>query len=83
MPANTPRLLNIPTAAEYSGISERYLRVLTSKGLIAVTKVGRRRFVTTEAIDAYIATNTTEPAEPSEPTSWVPASPPSPGESER
>ena len=51
----TPRKLHaIPEAAEQLSISTRVLDRLISDGKIETVKIGRRRLVPDDALDAYI-----------------------------
>jgi excisionase family DNA binding protein len=48
------RLLDFDAAAEYLGLSSRYLRRLVSERRIAVLRDRRRLFFTPEDLDSYV-----------------------------
>jgi excisionase family DNA binding protein len=50
-----PRLLAIKQATYELGISRTNLYELIASGKLKTVKIGRRRFVTVEAIDEFIA----------------------------
>jgi excisionase family DNA binding protein len=60
------RLLDVPSASEYSGLSQRLLRRLIFERRIAYVKVGSRVFLERAAIDAYIDGCRVEPTPPYE-----------------
>lgn len=51
------QLLIVEEASEYSGYSDRHLRLLLETGKILGKKVGRDWVTTKEEIDKYLATN--------------------------
>jgi excisionase family DNA binding protein len=52
---SVPRLLSIKLAAYELGVGRTALYVLIAAGKIKTVKIGRRRFVPSEAIDEFIA----------------------------
>jgi excisionase family DNA binding protein len=59
MPTTTPRrLLDRKGITEYSGIPERFARRLLNERRLPLVKLGRRVFVWTDDLDAYLEGNT-------------------------
>ena len=51
-----PRCIKAPSAAEYLGISQRYLRVLSAAGKIPFHRIGTRTIVYRVAeLDSFLA----------------------------
>jgi hypothetical protein len=48
-------LIPLTVAAEFSGLSQRHLRLLVSKGTLWGKKMGRDWFTTTRAVQEYLA----------------------------
>ena len=60
MPKPTPvrRLLDRHGITEYSGIPERFARRILNERRVPVVKLGRRIFVWTDDLDAYLEDST-------------------------
>ena len=56
--ASERRLLDLKGITEYSGIPERFARRLLSERRLNVVKLGRRIFVWSHDLDAYLEANT-------------------------
>jgi len=56
-----PVLLDVPGAAEYLGITERFARRLVAERRIAVVRIGRHVRIDTRDLDAMIAAGRSEP----------------------
>ena len=56
---NPDPLLDVSQAAEYLGTSERHIRLLTSKCLITVTRVGNKVRFRRSELNTYLVTRTT------------------------
>lgn len=54
-------LLDVPAAAEYSGLSERHLRRLIDERRIGFVKERRRVFLLRSDLDDFVARNRIEP----------------------
>lgn len=50
-----PRLLDVPGAADYLGVSVRVIRDLRHQRLLPCVKVGHRVFFRPDDLDAYVA----------------------------
>lgn len=57
------RYLTRTEAAEYLRVSDRYLRLETSRGNIAAFKLGRRVLYSREDLDAYMQRNRVQPGD--------------------
>lgn len=51
------KLISLAEAAELSGLSQGYLRLLVNKGKIWGTKIGRNWVTTEDAVRDYLATD--------------------------
>jgi len=51
----TPAALNVAAAVAYSGVSRTRLYALMASGEVEAVKVGKRRLVLRESIDAFLA----------------------------
>lgn len=50
----TPRLLSQKDAATYSGVSLRTVEYLVASSAVASVKIGKRRLIEKESLDAFI-----------------------------
>ena len=57
-PSN-PHLLDVPTLAEYLGITKRAAEVLIYQRRLPVVKIGRLSYVSRDDLAAYLARHTT------------------------
>lgn len=56
-----PVLLDVPGAAEYLGVTERFTRRLIAERRIAVVRIGRHVRIDARDLDAMIAAGRSEP----------------------
>ncbi len=52
-----PEWISVKEAAEYTGYTPRYIRLLLAGGLVKGQKFGRDWFTTKGALNVYLATN--------------------------
>ncbi len=52
--SNPPKLLNVPEASLYIGISQRYLRNLIAERKIPVVRIGARVVLRLKDIDSWV-----------------------------
>jgi excisionase family DNA binding protein len=60
----TPRLVSIEEAARQLGVHPLTIRRLFNRGELPTVRVGRRRLIPQEAIDAYIRAHTEVAVDP-------------------
>ncbi len=63
---NSRTAFSIREAARSAGLSERNVHQLALIGAIASVKVGRRRLITPQALDAFLAKHTQPAIDPAE-----------------
>ena len=55
--SNPPKNLNVPEAADYIGISQRYLRSLIAERKIRVVRIGHRVLLRLIDVDRWLESN--------------------------
>lgn len=63
-PTRTDRLLDVPAAASYLGVSPRFIRRLVAERRLAFVKLGRHVRFETASLDAFIDSGRVEAVQP-------------------